>query len=402
MSNSREELLRLLEEDDTLGLINKEEKNVPIVGNSVLFNNFEEIVYFFEEHGREPKNSKNIKEFQLYCRLRSIRENPAMIKQLKPYDIYNLLSGEGIQEVPLIDIIKDDPSFLIDDELDSSIFQLINVQRSTRISPDYVAHRKFCRDFEKYEPLFNELHSNLENNVRKLAIYHPTDLIPGRFFVLNGVVVYLKSVDGKEDKFDFPSGSRVRFDGRTECIFDNGTTSDMLYRSLDKALQKDGYSITEPREYADEPKATMVAEDDVQNGYIYVLRTMHKSLRNVPDVYKIGSTHNTVSGRIKNARNEATYLYSDVQLVQTFRVYNTNVRELEDKIHAFFDHVRLNINIPDDKTGAVISPREWFVIQLDVIEEAINLILAGEIDDYSYDAEAKMIVLKSIQSLTKE
>ena len=392
MSDSREELLKLLSEDP-YGLLKNQESSKKKISNFVLLNNFEEIVSFVEENNRLPENSiSGIKEFQLYCRLKAIKSNPEMVKQLKDYDLLGLLSGDDVAEITLEDITSVDPHHLLSNDFDSSIFDLRNVRSNPRTSPDFIARRKFCRDFDKYEPLFNTLHEDLEGGSKRLALYHPEDLIPGRFFVLGGILLYLKSVDGEVTLHKYQSGDYRRYDGRTECIFDNGTVSNMLYRSLNKLMQKDGYSITECE---DVQSASTINPEDREYGYVYVLRSHHSKLRGIPDVYKIGSTTSSVTERIKNARKEPTYLYAGVDIVQTFRCFNMSARVLENQVQTFFDKVRLNINIPDE-TGAIISPREWFCVNVDVIGEAINLILSGTIDNYVYDPQARKIIAKKV------
>lgn len=400
MSDERSELLKLLQ-DDPLGLLKRGEPSKKTMAHTVLLNNFEEIVGFYEEYHRPPNDSvSNIREFQLFCRLKSIKNQPALVKQLREYDLHGLLGGDDVAELTLEDITREDPFHLLSEEFDTSIFNLTNVRSAPRTSPEYIARREFCRDFDKYEPMFETLREDMEFGRRKLAIYHPEDLIPGRFFVLGGIMLYLKSVDGEVSDFKYPSGTRSRFDGRTECVFDNGTTSKMLYRSLDKAMQKDGYSITD-REEMPMSIAAEISPNDKEFGYVYVLRSHHAKLRNVPDVYKIGSTTTSVTERIKNAKNEPTYLYAGVDIVQTFRCFNMSARELEGKVQDFFDSVRLNINIPDEH-GAIISPREWFCVNIDVIGEAIDLILKHKENSYLYDPQARKIVAKKIESIPEQ
>ena len=392
MTDKNSDFLNFLSENDPLGLLKPKQSNKPKAKRSVLLNNFEEIVDFFEEHNREPKDSSSdIKEFQLYHRLKAIRNNASMAKELKPYDMYGLLSGDSVSTITLEDYLNEDPLNLLGGDLDESIFDLKNVRKAERISPEYIARRKFCQDFELYKPMFDALHEELESGERKLAIYHPEDLQPENFYVLGGIILFLKSVEGKVSTYNYTSGERERYDGRTFCIFDNGTTSDMLFRSLDKALQKDGYSISdriEPTKVAEE-----ISEIDQAQGYVYVLRSHHAKLRDTPNVYKIGSTSNTVSERIKNALNEPTYLYAGVDIIETYRCYNMAARELEDKLHTFFDKVRLNINIPDER-GVIISPREWFHVKINVISEAVSLILNNTINNFVYDPSSEKIVAK--------
>jgi hypothetical protein len=165
----------------------------------------------------------------------------------------------------------------------------------------------------------------------------------------------------------------------------------MLYRSLDKALRKDGYSISDKLQPS--LVADAVNEEDLSMGYVYILRSHNAKLKDISNVYKIGSTTNTVSERIRNAPNEPTYLYSGVDIIETYRCFNMHPRELEDRLHTFFDKVRLNINIPDER-GVVISPREWFRVKLAVIGEAVELIINKSITDYVYDPLLEKIVAK--------
>lgn len=379
--------------NDPLGLL-KPKSSAKSKSYSVLLQNFEEIVNFFEENNREPKkSSSDIYEFQLYCRLNAIRNNSEMVKELKDFDMYGLLQGNGVSSITLDDILGDDPLNLLGGELDGSIFDLRHVKKSERISPEYISRRKFCQDFDIYRPMFETVHKCLENGTRKLALYKSEELKPERFYVLGGVVLYLKSVEGDTSTYDYKSGQRDRYDGRTVCIFDNGTTSDMLFRSLDKALQKEGYAITEYQDVSQ--VAEPVEEKDVAKGYVYVLRSRHTKLKNVPDIYKIGSTTTSVSERIKNAVNEPTYLYAGVDVVEVYRCFNMGARELEDRLHSFFDKVRLNINIPDER-GVVISPREWFCVNRDVISEAVDKILKGQIENYVYDPTSRLIIARNI------
>lgn len=392
MSNSNTDFLSFLSENDPLGLLKSAKPQKTKAKRSVLLNNFEEIVNFFEEYNREPRNSsKDIKEFQLYHRLKAIRSNAEMAKELKPYDMYGLLNGESVSTITLDDFLNDDPLNLLGGDMDDSIFELRNVRKSERISPEYISRRQFCQDFELYKPMFDAMHQELESGERKLAVYHSEDLKPNQFYVLGGIILFLKSVEGTVSTYNYSSGDRDRYDGRTFCIFDNGTTSDMLYRSLDKALQKDGYSISERLQ----PSLAVesVNEDDLSMGYVYVLRSHNAILKEVPNVFKIGSTTNTVSERIRNAPNEPTYLYAGVDVIETYRCFNMRPRELEDKLHTFFDRVRLNINIPDER-GVIISPREWFRVKLEVIGEAVELILDNTINNYIYDPSLEKIVAR--------
>lgn len=388
--DKREELLSLLEKDPFNLLEFEKTEKFQDNSNDVLKNNFEEIVDFLESKGHEPtSNLDDIYEFQLFCRLKKIRSTPQMVKELTPLDYYGLLSTE--KERSIDEVIGNDPLGLLEDDSDSSIFTLKNVKSSGRINPDYIAHRKRCKNFEEYKQYFDTIHEELENGKRRLSVYKPENLKEGGFYVLNGILLYLKSVEGEVSKYHFESGDRDRFDGRTICIFDNGTYSDMLFRSLDKALQKDGYGISEIID--DSNTSEKVGEDDLSLGYIYVLHTLRPEFRNERNMYKIGCTKTSVTERIKNARKEATYLYADVDVVATYRCYNVSSVSVEQSIHTFLDSVRIDIAIPE-QDGSISRPKEWFRVSLKTIDEIVQLLGENKINDYIYDKRTDCILKK--------
>jgi hypothetical protein len=54
-------------------------------------------------------------------------------------------------------------------------------------------------------------------------------------------------------------------------------------------------------------------------------------------------------------------------------------------------NLRISIDI-FDKNGNRHTPREWFVAPLNIIEQAIELIVSGKIISYRYDIENEEIV----------
>ena len=311
-----------------------------------------------------------------------------MVKYLKPFDLHGLL--EASREITLEQVISADPLGLLSDETDEQdIFTLRNVKQSERINPEFISRRKKCPDFELYKPLFDTILEELESGKRKLAQYKSSELKENGFYVLNGVIVYLSKVDGSVESYAFESGCRERFDGRTVCIFDNGTYSEMLFRSLDKALQKDGYCISEI--ITEEKNPVEITDEDLSHGYIYVLKSFHPKLRGEKDIYKIGCTTTSVSERIKNAKNQATYLFADVEIVETYKCYNISAHDVEQAIHSFLDNVRLNIDIPDTN-GNIAKPREWFHVKLEIVEEIVELLQNNTINNYIFDKRSGRIV----------
>ena len=359
-----------------------------------LIDSFIEINEFYEDNSREPSLTGSINELMLASRLQAMRNSPDKVKVLLPFDFYNLLKGEQAKSITVEDILCEDPlSLLTLDEPDDSIFTLKYVKKNDRIRPDYISRRNVCHNFENYKAMFMTVHSELKSGKRKLTVFKEQDLKAGKFFVLRGVLLYLEHSNTAEQKLKFESGTRIRSDGRTRCIFDNGTESDMLYRSLYKALLKDGFGVSDCVEQ--ESGTTEILDNDVYNGYIYVLSSLSNNpqVRSKRNLYKVGCCSGDVTERIKNAVNEPTYLMSEVKVELAVRCFNLNVRALESNIHHFFGNVNVNFEVYD-KDGHKHYPREWFIAPLNVIQEVIKLIIDGNAEKYMYDPDVQMLVMK--------
>ncbi|MDC0338966.1 GIY-YIG nuclease family protein [Flavobacteriales bacterium] len=385
--------LKAIFNSDQFNLLNVEsKKDGPKEEDQRLIDSFQEISDFFEANGREPEENGMV-EFKLFSRLQSIRNTPAKVKILIPFDFHNLLKLKETRIVEPIDIIKEDPYGIFDDtDEDLSIYNMENVKKSDRILPDYLSRRKICSNFEDYEAIFEVIHKDLVDKIRRLERFDITKVIPGNYFVLNGVLLLIEEINLSENKQLFKSGERQRKDGRTKCIFDNGTESDMLYRSLIKALEIDGFGVSE-KVVSNIPVS--INENDEENGFIYILKSKSNDINitSIPNLYKIGYSSGDVTNRIKNAQNEPTYLMSEVELISAYRCFNMSTHKLENTIHAFFNDVRLKIEIIADD-GRSHKPREWFNVPLDIIEESINLIVDDEISEYYFDMKINSIVKK--------
>jgi len=383
-------------ESDLLGLLAVDEPKATPVSpqDSRLIDSFQEISDFYETNQRCPELGDDIGEYRLASRLAAIKKDPKKVKTLLPYDYYNLLESEETKSVSVEELISDDPLGLLDgdDEADS-IYTLSHVKPSERLRPDYIAHRKVCKDFDLYEEAFQRIHDDLEHGRRRLVEFKEGDLHEGCYYVLRGVVLYLEQNLAVKQKIEYKSGAKVRREGRTRCIFDNGTESSMLYRSLGKALKLDGFCISDLIEQNE--SSVSIDSTDVQNGYIYVLRSLSRApqIRSIRNLYKIGYCSGDVTTRIKNAVHEPTYLMNDVEVVLTVRCYNLDVPYLEASIHSFFSNVNVYFEVRDDE-GIMHYPKEWFTVPLKIIEEAIPLIADKKIDNYRYDKNMQMIIQK--------
>lgn len=383
-------------ESDLLGLLAVDEPKATPVSpqDSRLIDSFQEISDFYETNQRCPKLGDDIGEYRLASRLAAIKKDPKKVKTLLPYDYYNLLESEETKSISVEELISDDPLGLLDgdDEADS-IYTLSHVKPSERLRPDYIAHRKVCKDFDLYEEAFQRIHDDLEHGRRRLVEFKEGDLHEGCYYVLRGVVLYLEQNLAVKQKIEYKSGAKVRREGRTRCIFDNGTESSMLYRSLGKALKLDGFCISDLIEKNE--SSVSIDPNDVQNGYIYVLRSLSRApqIRSIRNLYKIGYCSGDVTTRIKNAVHEPTYLLNDVEVVLTVRCYNLDVPYLEASIHSFFSNVNVYFEVRDAE-GIMHYPKEWFTVPLNIIEEVIPLIVDKKIDGYQYDRDLQMIVQK--------
>ena len=70
--------------------------------------------------------------------------------------------------------------------------------------------------------------------------------------------------------------------------------------------------------------------------------------------------------------------------------YNMNPQKFENIIHIFFGKFCINLDI-FDKDGRRHSPREWFSVPFEAIEQAIDMIVEGNILGHEYNNEDQHI-----------
>ena len=189
-----------------------------------------------------------------------------------------------------------------------------------------------------------------------------------------------------------------KLNGRQKCIFENGTESKMLFRSLVQRLYENGHAVSETKDSDEQDfldNFNIVTDDDSKTGYIYILRSNsdNPKIQSIENLYKVGFSTTTVEDRIKNTDNDPTYLMGPVKLVATFECYNLSRQKFEQLIHNFFGQTCLNLDIYDND-GKRHAPREWFIVPIEEIEKAIQLIINGGILNYKYDVDKQRIVLK--------
>ncbi|MGY0391204.1 GIY-YIG nuclease family protein [Bizionia sp. KMM 8389] len=395
---SKKKTLADIFNDDEFGILDSKPKNSNVkTEDERLIESFQEINAFFEKNNREPE-ATNVTEFKLLSRLKALRKDAKKVEILKSYDLHNLLNTK--EEVKSVeDILNDDDLGILDTEETLSIFKLKNVKSaSERAETDFTARRKAMsdKDFAPYEAKFKIVHKELREGKRKLKEFNDVEqnLLKGKYYVLDGVLLFLED-DGIEKR---TLGSTERKDGRTSIIFENGTKSNMYYRSLSKSLYNNGSIVSDTDKYAEDElfkNANIVNEKDVQTGWIYVLKSKstNPDIASINDLYKIGFSSIDVNERIKNASKESTYLYADVHLLDKYACYNMNAQKFEHLLHRFFADACLNVDVFNNK-GKRITPREWFVAPRTIINKVVILILSGEIVDYKYDNIKKQLIKK--------
>lgn len=355
---------------------------------------FEDIERFFEQHGHLPTHGEDKDIFErLYAvRLDKIHASEECRTVLAGLDKHGLLQEKATIQDKLEDAL-DDEALLAElgvlDSGENDITKLTHVKTRAEVrAAEEIATRFPCLDFQKFKPHFLKVQEELKVGIRQSRRFKKDASIQrGEFFILGGQIAYVAEV-GEEIKA--PNGAT---DARLRVIYDNGTESDLLMRSLQRALYKDeaGRRVTDSS--AGLLFSDSVESDDIESGTIYVLRSKSehphiKEHRNV--IHKIGVTSGDMGKRIANAKLDPTFLMADVEVVATYELSNINRTKLESLIHRFFEPAKLNIEIKD-RFGNPVVPREWFLVPLFVIDEAIEKIRDGNIVHYMYDTQVGKI-----------
>ncbi len=353
---------------------------------------FEEIERFVEEHRRLPQHGEDGDIFErLYAvRLDRLRDSEECREVLKPLDSRGLL--DAVADSNLTKDLDDEAlltSLGVDAASDNDVTQLTHVRSRREIkAAEEIAQRTPCKDFDKFKPIFKQVQQDLKTGARQTLKYQDNAAVnQDDLFILDGQKVLVA------DMGELFVNDYGRQDCRLRVIYDNGTESDLLLRSLQRALNKDKTSRRITVTDFGPLFSYIEAEDDITTGYIYVLRSQsddpyiveHRSV-----IHKIGVTGGDVKKRIANAKKDPTYLLAEVEIVATFKLANINPKKLEALLHKFFDNARLDVELKD-RFGIPVKPREWFLVPLEVIEEVIENIKKGTIDQFRYDPETSSL-----------
>lgn len=395
-----------MDDDELLGALGVEPAPVKTGGRTALeeriIAGFEDVIRFYEANGRPPSHgdgSTDIFERLYAVRLDQLRRLPEARVLLAEMDKYGLLSNTAT--VLEIDDLDEDALLAelgvgCDDTDASDITRLKHVRSSAeKQAAEEVAQRAPCSDYEKFKALIDQATAGLQTGswvTKPFAKDASIEL--GDFFVIGGQVAYVAEM--------FKGG--VTKDGRDNprlrVVFDNRTESNLLLRSLSRSLYPDGdtpvgrrlIKVDDGPLFNSEPRA-----DDIASGTIYVLRSQskhpfveqHREL-----IHKIGVTGGKVETRISGADKDATYLLADVDIVATYQLHNLSRVKLEALIHRLFGAAQLDLTI-EDRFGNPVKPREWFLVPLNVIDEAVQRIIDGTISQFAYDPGRAMLVALS-------
>lgn len=357
---------------------------------------FEDILRFHQTHGRSPQHGEGRDIFErLYAvRLDQLRRLPEAQALLAELDGHGLLSGPAAASVDANDL--DEDALLAElgvgdgpaDQNDITVLRHVR-SRAEKRAAEEIADRTPCADFDQFQPLFEQVERELKSGVRKtLRFGRDTSIETGNYFIVGGQLAYVANVG---EAIKAPNGET---DARLRVIYANGTESNLLRRSLQRALYKDetGRRLTDPDMgplFGDAPEP-----DDIETGTIYVLRSLsnHPFVAEHRDlIHKIGVTGGKVEARIAGANKDATYLLADVEVVATYKLHNLNRIRLENLFHRLFGAAQLDLTI-EDRFGNPVKPKEWFLLPLPVIDEAVQRIRDGSITDVSYDPKTARLV----------
>lgn len=357
---------------------------------------FEDILRFHQAHGRAPLHNEGSDIFErLYAvRLDQLRKLPEAQSLLASLDGPGLLSGSASASVNVDDL--DEDALLAelgigDAPLDQSDITILRHVRSSteKRAAEEIADRTPCADFDRFQPLFELAERELKSGARKtLRFGRDASIETGNYFILGGQIAYVAETG---ETIKAPNGES---DARLRVIYANGTESNLLRRSLQRALYKDDTG----RRLTDLDMGPLFGgtpePDDIESGTIYVLRSLsshpfvaeHREL-----IHKIGVTGGKVEARIVGAEKDATYLLAGVEVVATYKLHNLNRTRLENIFHRLFGAAQLDLTI-EDRFGNPVKPQEWFLVPLHVIDEAVELIRNGSITGAVYDRETARLV----------
>ncbi len=244
---------------------------------------FEEINEFYKKNKRAPKEG-SITETSLYSRLNVFKTDPTQLAILMKYDVHGLFraviekkyqlvsdlpnaeeavipssdariekaeepvhapiqrteeSTIEMESAPIDEVLNNEILGILE-TIDGCVFKLkhVSIVDKKTTKRDVVVRRKECKDFTKFDSILLQCQKDLANKKRKMIDFSKEQQIgKGYFFLLGGVLLYVAQVGNRE----IING---KVNARLRCVFEDGTESEMLLRSLAAELYIDGKTVT--------------------------------------------------------------------------------------------------------------------------------------------------------------
>ncbi|NOH69613.1 GIY-YIG nuclease family protein [Vibrio rotiferianus] len=402
---------------DKYGWISKPKEKTKAV-NSTELDSFLEITEFYRENQREPNESGDMIEFKLSIKLEKIRGDIASHEPLKEYDEFNLLGESDCPEEVLVQEVEEFDTF--EDILNSKLLEQLSPSSSVSVSifdlknvtdPERIRERKKaeqvgqtmpCPNFEVFDPLFKDVHKGLTSETKGLGTIAESELSvfefqEGNFYLLKGMLLF---IDHMSEIFR----GTDRDDRRLLIIFENGTQSTMLLRSLTKRIREDEgakrilntdgsvFNAKRVKSAEESDPRMQIYSQSKSTGYIYIAKTNKPDLREkYKHLYKIGLTKRDVSARFKEAAKDPAFLMYSAEQVKVIPLKGLNLNSVESALHALFGRVRLDIDVVGSD-GKVYKAKEWFNVPIQAIDDAVTLIQDLTIHLYRYDRDSQKLV----------
>jgi hypothetical protein len=375
---------------------------------------FEEINLFIDQSSREPSSEGDLAEKGLARRLASFRGSKELCEALQFLDRHSLLQVENREDTDEFDppsstvaesadVEVDHSATSIDDILNSAAFASLNIGENSifemaHVKPageqntsDEIAQRKACADFYQFESVFRDTLKQIQDgsvDVERFSREYQVE--EGDMFIYSGNLVLVDEIG------EYQEDDGGRYNPRLRVIYDNGTESNLLLRSLSRGLYKDphGRRIVRGAESIVD-KFNNVGHKDKRLGQIYFVTSLsdNPALTAIPNLLKIGYTEQTVEDRTRNAEKDTTFLEGPVRILGAFDCYNLNPHKFETLVHGVLHAQRLKMTLIG-RDGNAYHPREWFSVDLETAKQVVRRIIDGSIVNYRMNNTTGKLVSK--------
>lgn len=313
----------------------------------------------------------------------------------------------------LDDIFADDTLGILNYESSEQSLSSFHKKKTSSViqssSDGKIEQAEPCKDFYKYEKFFSDLVSLLRSND---LIYVP--IVGQTWRIQIGDIFILKKIHrivvDTDDKY-FVTKQHTAPQRRVTIVYEN----QLIQKPFDSSLSRDFFrnensmrvvaKTEKGAEYLENLKDALIKlktndASNVLTGYVYILKSLSSNTQirefvETSHLVKIGYCTTSVEERIKNCKNEATYLEGDVEVVAKYKCFNFDPHKLERIIHAFLAEHRLNVELTDFQ-GKKYKPKEWFTVSVKTACDVVERIFDGTIHEYRLDPiQGKMIKISS-------